>query len=427
MCYLDTDNKSECFGCEACMQICPKKAISMLEDEEGFRYPVIDKDKCINCNLCRRSCPYSKMPKKYEQEKYTFGGYHKDWKIRNLSTSGGAFSAIVEEYCDENYVIFGATSNGIEVYHTYIEDKQKIEMFRKSKYLQSKIGNAFSDAKTFLQQGKKVLFSGTPCQIAGLRAFLKTVNQENLLTVEVICEGVPSPLFIKKYEDYLKNKYHSQIEKLDYRYTNTHKIGPVKYGKWDFEVMQVVLKNRKTIKRDRWFNPFWNIWLNHLMSRPSCYHCQFTSTQRVADITLGDLWGIHLYCPELYGNNGGASLIICNTKKGIECFKLAKKRLYGHELDFEIALKYQSPLRKSIAYNEKRSEFMKDLINQDVNYMNLCKKWYQKPSFKLLYAKYVWGNRQKILIWNIKNKFRRQEECKKRCLILQLDQFNQVK
>ena len=153
MCYLDTDNKSECFGCEACMQICPKKAISMLEDEEGFRYPVIDKDKCINCNLCRNSCPYSKMPKKYEQEKYTFGGYHKDWKIRDLSTSGGAFSAIVEEYCDENYVIFGATSNGIEVYHTYIEDKQKIEMFRKSKYLQSKIGNAFSDAKTFLQQG----------------------------------------------------------------------------------------------------------------------------------------------------------------------------------------------------------------------------------------------------------------------------------
>ena len=142
------------------------------------------------------------------------------------------------------------------------------------------------------------------------------------------------------------------------------------------------------------------------MSRPSCYNCQFTTKERVADITLGDLWGIHLYCPELYGNNGGASLIICNTQKGIEALELAKKDLYGHELDFNIALKYQSPLRKSIEENPKREEFMKDLTNPNYDYINICKKWYEKPSFKLLYQKYIWGNRQKIFFWNIKNKIR---------------------
>ena len=142
------------------------------------------------------------------------------------------------------------------------------------------------------------------------------------------------------------------------------------------------------------------------MSRPSCYNCQFTNTSRVADISLGDLWGVHLYCPELYGKNLGASLAICNTKKGINAFNLAKKDLYGHELEFETALKYQSPMRKSISENPKREEFMRDLKDTKINYRSLNKKWYKKPDFKLIWSKYVWGNRQKIFMWNIKNKIK---------------------
>ena len=135
--------------------------------------------------------------------KYVFGGYIKDGEIRFNSTSGGAFSAIVEAYCDENYVIFGADADGIDVYHTDITDKAELNRFRKSKYSQSKIGNSYKYVKKFLLDGKKVLFSGTPCQIAGLKMFLDVskINTYNLLTVEVICEGVPSPLYIKKYED----------------------------------------------------------------------------------------------------------------------------------------------------------------------------------------------------------------------------------
>ena len=226
--------------------------------------------------------------------KYVFGGYIKNNRIRFNSTSGGAFSAIVDTYCDSNYVIFGAASDGLEVFHTYITDKQELDKFRKSKYSQSKMGSSFNDVKTFLAKGNKVLLSGTPCQIAGLKMFLETTNTDttNLLTVEVVCEGVPSPLYMKKYEEALEKKYGRKIENIDYRYTgksifnrgkwdfeamkvNT-KIGGKK--RWDFQVMKIkLLDNKKEIIVDRWFNPFWTIWLNHLMSRPSCYECHFAT------------------------------------------------------------------------------------------------------------------------------------------------------
>ena len=137
--------------------------------------------------------------------------------------------------------------------------------------------------------------------------------------------------------------------------------------------MQLSLKDNTKLKKDRWFNPFWSIWLQHLMSRPSCYECRFTNTARVADISLGDLWGVHIYCPELYGNNGGASLVICNTDKGKMALNGAKTLFFGHELKFEDALKFQGPMRKSIALNPDRDQFMKDVITLD--YETIVKKW----------------------------------------------------
>ena len=163
------------------------------------------------------------------------------------------------------------------------------------------------------------------------------------------------------------------------------------------------MMNKKVIKKDRWLNPFWSIWLNHLMSRPSCYKCKFTRPERVADITLGDLWGVHIYCPELYGKNGGSSLVICNTDKGKEVFHKASRRMYGHELKFEDAIRYQSPLRKNIDENSQRDDFMKDLIGP-MDYKSLNKKWAKRPTIKLLISKYVWGNRQKVALWNLKHR-----------------------
>lgn len=402
-CYLDIPQKESCFGCEACSQVCSKSAISMIEDQDGFCYPVIETSKCVDCGLCRKVCPYESMPLRYKDNKYVFGGYSLDEDIRFESSSGGAFSEIANAYCDENYVIFGAEAKCLEVFHSFIMDKVELSKFRKSKYSQSKIGSAYKDTKRFLNEGRKVLFSGTPCQIAGLKTYLGNVNQDKLLIVEVICEGVPSPLYVRKLDHHIERKYGSRIESIDYRYTGKSLFSK---GKWDFQQMQIMTVDmKKVLCKDRWFNPFWSIWLKHLMSRPSCYECPFTNTERVADITLGDLWGVHLYCPELYGHNGGASLVIGNTEKGKEVIKIAEKNLYGHSLKFEDALKYQGPMRKHIPDNPRREEFMNDL-RSDMDYKAITKKWADKPTIKLLFQKYILGNRQKVFIWNLTNKIK---------------------
>lgn len=395
--YLDSGNKSECFGCECCVQACNLCAITMKEDEEGFRYPEIDSKKCIQCGRCRRVCPHKNIPKKNTQEKYVFGGYIKDEKVRFNSTSGGAFSAIVEAFCDNDYYIFGAEAKGLVVFHSFIKDKSKLDKFRKSKYSQSLIGQSYRTARDLLKQGKKVLFTGTPCQIAGLLNFLGNSNRSNLLTVEVVCEGVPSPLYVRNMEKFMEMKYGGKIEVIDYRYTGKSLLNN---GTWDFQKMKISLSNGKVIVKDRWFNPFWSIWLKHLMSRPSCYKCPFAESGRIADITLGDLWGVHIYCPELYGRNGGASLVICNSCIGKKVLDKAKTFMYGHELRFDDSIKYQSPLRKSISENEDRSSFMSDLISC-ADFRELNKKWSKFPTVKLLFQKYIWGNRQKICIWNL--------------------------
>ena len=396
-------DKTKCCGCEACVQVCAHKALKMQEDNEGFRYPVVDSSLCVECGLCEKICQYNEIPAKYQEGKYVFGGYNSRPDVRFESTSGGAFSAIVETYCDENYVIFGAKADGLRVYHTYIEDKKELSVFRKSKYSQSEIGKSYKQVKAFLQEGRTVLFSGTPCQIAGLRNFLRNANQENLLTVEVICEGVPSPLYVRKWDEYLRKCYGGGIASIDYRYTGKALF---QKGKWDFEQVRIAIDDSKgTIIKDRWFNPFWSIWLNHLMSRPSCYKCPFTTSDRGADITLGDLWGVHLYCPELYGKNGGSSLVVCNTEKGKSVFKQAERMMYGHELAFEDALRYQSPMRKCISENPDRDRFMEDLKGE-ISFDEINKKWAKKPTLKLLWQKYVWGNRQKIFFWELRNELK---------------------
>ncbi len=397
--------KSQCCGCEACVQVCAKNAIKMQEDKEGFLYPKIDDTLCVECGLCEKVCQYINPVNKNTEPQNAFGGHINDAEVLNESTSGGAFSAIADIWCDDNYVILGAEADGLKIRHSFITDKKDLYKFRRSKYSQSVIGNAYKDCKKFLSEGKKVLFSGTPCQIAGLKAFLKEKEFEQLLTIEVICEGVPSPLFVRKLDDKISKEKNGSINSLDYRYKDGNK--------WDYEVMNISYSSLHnpasgTIKCDRWFNPFWSIWLNHLMSRPSCYKCLYTTSNRMADISLGDLWGVHIYCPDLYNGDRGASLIVTNTDKGKKIAEnILKENFIGRELDFSQALKYQGPMRKSIAENPKREDFMQDLKTMD--YDSLCKKWAKRPSLKLLISKYVFGtNRQKVWWWNFKKKFKKQ-------------------
>jgi len=395
-CYLDSGIKSNCFGCEACVQACPKHAIVMKSDEDAFRYPVLDLNKCINCNLCRKACPATKLPET-NAPVYTFGGYTKDDTIRDGSTSGGAFSAIAEAWADDETLIFGAESVGMEVRHVYVRGSSELYRLRKSKYVQSHIGNAYWDVKNALAEGRRVIFSGTPCQVAGLKTYLGETNSKTLLLIEVICEGVPTPNYINKFAEWLGTRKGGKVQSIDYRFKDGHK--------WDFEVMQASLQNPTRgifkWKQDRWFNPFWSIWLQHLMSRPSCYGCPFAKKERVADITLGDLWGVHLYCPELYGRNGGASVVFCNTLKGVAALEKAMPSLVGHKLKTEDAIRYQGPLRGHIKDNPAKEVCLKDV--RELPYEEIVTKWAKPPTFKLLWQKYVWGNRQKVWFWNLVN------------------------
>lgn len=403
--FLVSGIKNECLGCEACAQICTHKAIAMQVDEEGFRYPVVNTELCVNCGLCNKVCPIENAPQKHEGHPFTYGGHINDDKALVESTSGGAFSAIVNAWAEQgNWVAFGAKSEGLDVYHTYVDNLSDLSIIRKSKYSQSKIGDSYIKVKLFLKEGKRVLFAGTPCQIAGLKNSLGKADTSNLLTVEVICEGVPSPLYVQKMDKYISEKYGSSISDLDYRNKAKTPLGsPIK---WDFQVMQASLRSGRILRKDRWFNPFWSIWLKHLMSRPSCYECPFATQQRVADITLGDLWGVHLYCPELYNKNKGASLIICNSNIGEKVVKKAKEYMKGHELKFEDALRYQGPMRKHIEINPLRDEYMKDLMDPTLSYKDLTEKWATPPSLKLLWSKYVWGNRQRVALYNLKKRMK---------------------
>lgn len=379
--YLNSFIKEECYGCEACMQICPTNAISMEEDEEGFRYPKIDDTKCIHCNKCRAVCPASNPIFKHNNKQKCYGGYVNDSDVLQKSTSGGIFSALVEAYCDANYVIFGAESVGLSVFHSFILDKKNLDKYRKSKYSQSIIGNSYVNVKKFLCEGKKVLFSGTPCQISGLYNYLGDIDSTNLLTVEVICHGLPSPLYMRKYNSYLIQKNKSGMKMVDYRNKDNPK-------KWDFETLKIVLDNDKEIKADRWYSPYWKLWLSNLMSRPSCYSCDFSTITRCADITLGDLWGVHLYCPELYNSNKGSSLIIANTEKGTKIVEKSMNYCHLKSLDINEAIKYQVSLRKHIDKNSNRYFFMKDLKNDSISYIELNRRWYKCNRLLVFLDKY---------------------------------------
>jgi len=170
---IDITEKSKCCGCHACYNICPKQAITMKEDEKGFKYPVIDKEKCVNCNLCEKVCPIIK-DKKIENEPIAYAGYCKEIEIRKQSSSGGIFTLIAMNIIQKEGVVYGASfDEKFDVVHIRIDKKEELEKLRKSKYVQSKIGDTYKQAKVDLEQGRKVLFTGTPCQIEGLKAYLQ--------------------------------------------------------------------------------------------------------------------------------------------------------------------------------------------------------------------------------------------------------------
>ena len=297
-----------CTGCAACVSVCPTGSISMKEDREGFLQPHIDTKTCIGCHKCEKTCPILnpiKIPTDFETQAYA--AINKDEDVRMRSSSGGMFHALAKWTIEQGGVVFGARFNDQwEVVHDYTETIEGIEPFMRSKYVQSRIGDTFKQAKQFLDQGRQVLFVGTPCQIGGLKAYLKK-DYDNLLAVDFICHGVPSPGVWRKY---LKETTKGE-SLLSFSFRD-------KSDGWKEYQFVTTTTTTTTTRRERYnTNPMIQGLLKNILLRKSCYACSTRTYHRISDITLGDFWGIDNLYPEL-DDDKGISLILIHSAKGTE-------------------------------------------------------------------------------------------------------------
>lgn len=301
---IDITDKSKCCGCSACVQGCPKQCITMQTDKEGFLYPKVDKEKCIDCGLCEKVCPIINHGEK-RTPLAVYAAKNMNEEVRLNSSSGGVFTLLAENVILQGGVVFGARFNEeLEVVHSCTETVEGLSAFRGSKYVQSNIGDSYQKAEMFMKGGRKVLFSGTPCQIAGLKRYLRK-EYENLLTVECVCHGVPSPKVWKEYLKEVKaNCGATSILDVCFRDKST--------GWKSYSVSYKCKSKQDVYKRysaQHYDSPFMSAFLGDFILRPSCYSCVAKAGSSGADIALADFWGIEKILPQ-FDDDKGCNLLI---------------------------------------------------------------------------------------------------------------------
>ena len=352
---IDIKEKSNCCGCQACFNKCPKNAIEMIQDEKGFKYPKINKEKCINCGLCDKVCPIINN-KKIENKPKSYASINKDEKIRMQSTSGGIFTLLATAIIKKGGVVFGASfNNEFGVYHTYSEKIEDLKKFRGSKYLQSDIGKSYKKVKEFLDNGRYVLFTGTPCQIEGLINFLGK-EYEKLYLQDIICHGVPSPKVWKKYKEYREKKANSKLKNMSFRSKEAEG--------WNKYHINMNFENGKNYDLLSYEDSYMQAFLKHLSLRESCTDCKFKKKNRLSDITLADFWGIKNIKPEM-NDEKGTSLVIVNSEKGQALMEEIKDNMICEEVDFELAIKGNPSFIKNSEKNLKSDQFFSEIEKND--------------------------------------------------------------
>ena len=363
---IEIEDKKNCCGCHACFNICPQNAILMIEDENGFKIPKIDKRLCVNCGLCEKVCPIIKDVK-IENEPEAYAMYNIDEQNRKNSSSGGIFSLLSKEILHLNGVVFGAKFNDkFEVEHDFIENEESLYMFMSSKYVQSTIGDNYKKVKDFLENGRYVLFSGTPCQIEGLKAFLNK-DYARLYTQDIICHGVPSPMVWKKYLEYREEKDGKKPQEINFRNKEKGWKEYETYFKYNDG------EYRKNHKNDYFMNTF----LSNLCLRESCYDCKFKKKNRISDITLGDFWGIDKVISN-FSDNKGVSLVIVNSIKGKELFEKIKCKCKFEKTDLNEAIKYNPSMIKSSEKPKNRKVFLERIKSE--SFELITKQYVSKKS-----------------------------------------------
>ena len=347
-----TDIKKECCGCNACVNICEKQCIRMIVDEEGFAYPQIDTDKCVDCGKCKVVCPVDVNQDSHYSEPHfdAYVAYNKEKNIRQSSSSGGVFYALAEKIISEKGIVYGAamTADCKHVQHISVSQEQELAHLQGSKYVQSGIGKVYKTIKGELKDGKKVFFTGTPCQIEGLKAFLGK-DYENLICMDIICHGVPSQRVWREYLEEIENKAGAATRNVEFRNK--------KYG-WRMYSLLIEFENGQTYRNVLKNDLFGQAFLQNLCLRPICHDCPFKKVNRVSDITIGDCWNVRNVIKD---DDKGLSLILIHSQKGRQLFEAVKETLTSVEIPSESVIKDNTPLYMSAISHPQREEFFSEV------------------------------------------------------------------
>ena len=332
-----------CTGCETCVAVCPRKSIHMALNSGGFFFPAVDFNKCNGCCLCDKKCPVLN-PKKRDPpaEQSVYAVWSKNADVRRESSSGGAFSILAQYILQRRGIVFGAAfDDGMELFHTAVHSEAGLKKLRGSKYIQSHTAEAFRETKKFLNQGKLVLFCGTPCQIDGLCRFLDN-KTEGLYTIDLLCHGVCSNRAFQRYLKYYEKKRNQKI--VDARFRD-------KSNGWRVPTFVFSYHDGCEIKQKTRDNLFLSLMFTDLATRLSCYNCRFTCRTRTGDISIGDYWGIEEQHPEIKATHKGVSLVLINSEKGRMLFENAKGSMEVRESVLSKAIYGNRALEKSCRKN----------------------------------------------------------------------------
>lgn len=372
MIKIDSSNLNECSGCTGCMNICGHDSISMPIDNEGFAYPIVNLETCTDCKLCEDVCPVistAAISKASEYDLYACN--YNDQQVQLASSSGGAFTAIADYVLKQNGVVYGAAySAKDEVTHIKVDEKVRIQKLRGSKYIQSKLDYTFTEIRKILRSGQLVLFTGTPCQVAGLLTFLRR-KYENLITCDFICFGVGSPKLFTKYIEHLEHKYNLEVASYNFRSKNA---GWKDYGQTGSSV-------KFTDGTIREITPIYNNsymlgYSNATILRPICYECPFKlDNNNVSDFKLADFWGVKKVAPNAYSDKG-TSMLFVNTPVAKQIFSSINHNLSYEAVDINDVLVYQPMLNKSKPKPENRNQLMENL--DQLTYSQIERKFMNK-------------------------------------------------
>lgn len=294
-----------CTGCGSCLNVCPRNCISMEENHEGFLYPVINTASCIECGLCEKSCPELNPVKKNEKPK-VYASWSLNEEVRTTSSSGGLFFTLAEHVIQRGGAVFGVVfNNDMSASHVCAESISELKAIQGSKYIQSNVNTAYKDALKILKEGREVMFTGTPCQIAGMKAFLGKRSYANLTLVDIVCHGTPPAKTLRWYLKAIKHKI-GEFNENSFQFRNLNA--------WGVTPSIEVSEGRRLMAANE--NLFMQLFLKSLLHRNSCYSCNYTIENRVSDITLADFWGIGRTIPFPHDTSKGCSLVLVNSEHG---------------------------------------------------------------------------------------------------------------